>query len=428
MKPVVLRVTAKQHAALIDLSRDHELVLGWCGSRRGRHRDIFMLHRLNGANEGHVGAHVSEPGKLKLGLVPIVVRKDADSRATKTPGATLALVVTLDIQNRLRGVLREQGCDRPLDRVVTVGDQLVIDDLGARGELVDDSMDLRQRQAFGELTNRRIRQLTVAVIGCSGTGSWVIEQLLRLGVARLVLVDPGKIQRRNLNRIVNSRACDVAELRAKVQVFHRAQAEAELPTQVETYPTDLDDREALLAVAECDLVFGCVDSAKGREDMARIGAFYTLPLIDVGTLIDPDAKGGVRAINGHVHYLIPGEFGLKDYGIYTDVQVRAEGLKKTDPETYARQVKEGYLPGVQEDSPAVVSVNGMIASLGVTELLMRLHRCRSYPDRDWRAIGVAITEMSCFSQKPMVAEPSAYLQRRLGRGDCVPLVDNPLFG
>jgi len=35
--------------------------------------------------------------------------------------------------------------------------------------------------------------MRLAVVGCSGTGSPVVEQLARLGVRRLVLVDPDEI-------------------------------------------------------------------------------------------------------------------------------------------------------------------------------------------------------------------------------------------
>ena len=72
-------------------------------------------------------------------------------------------------------------------------------------------MDLRTRQAFGDGTTDLLRSLSVGVAGCSGTGSWVIELLGRLGIGRLVLVDPDTIECKNMNRIVNS-PCGVMEL------------------------------------------------------------------------------------------------------------------------------------------------------------------------------------------------------------------------
>ena len=39
-----------------------------------------------------------------------------------------------------------------------------------------------------------LRRLSIAIIGCSGTGSIVAEQLARLGVGRLILVDPDFVE------------------------------------------------------------------------------------------------------------------------------------------------------------------------------------------------------------------------------------------
>src|SRR5260370_4040333 len=66
-------------------------------------------------------------------------------------------------------------------------------------------------QAFDEGTIQRLRRLWVAVIGASGTGSPVVEQLLRLGVGVLVIVDDDYMEGRNINRILNSTMRDVRE-------------------------------------------------------------------------------------------------------------------------------------------------------------------------------------------------------------------------
>ncbi len=62
----------------------------------------------------------------------------------------------------------------------------------------------RHAQAFGSGTTDLLQRLSVAVVGCSGTGSPVVEQLTRLGVGRLVLVDPDVVEEKNLNRILNA--------------------------------------------------------------------------------------------------------------------------------------------------------------------------------------------------------------------------------
>src|SRR5205823_6291294 len=80
----------------------------------------------------------------------------------------------------------------------------------------------RHAQAFGKGTTERLRRLTVGVIGCSGTGSPVVEQLARLGVGKLVLVDPDKVEEKNLNRILNATMGDAIAGRFKVDVAAEA--------------------------------------------------------------------------------------------------------------------------------------------------------------------------------------------------------------
>jgi tRNA A37 threonylcarbamoyladenosine dehydratase len=60
------------------------------------------------------------------------------------------------------------------------------------------------------------------VIGVSGTGSIVAEQLTRLGFGRVILIDSDKIERRNLNRILNAALNDADSLRPKVEMFAAA--------------------------------------------------------------------------------------------------------------------------------------------------------------------------------------------------------------
>lgn len=74
----------------------------------------------------------------------------------------------------------------------------------------------RTSQTFGEKTYNILKQLKIAVIGCSGTGSIVIEQLVRNSVGELVLVDPDELEEKNLNRILNATLGDAKKETPKV--------------------------------------------------------------------------------------------------------------------------------------------------------------------------------------------------------------------
>ena len=76
-----------------------------------------------------------------------------------------------------------------------------------------------QLQAFDEGTIERLRRLSFAVIGASGTGSPIVEQLMRLGAGVIVIVDDDHMEGRNVNRILNSTMRDVRDKRLKVDVL-----------------------------------------------------------------------------------------------------------------------------------------------------------------------------------------------------------------
>jgi len=308
-----------------------------------------------------------------------------------------------------------------LSSIMVVGDDLIIWQSDRHSD--SEEFSLRHRQAFGGGTTSLLRSLSVAVVGCSGTGSFVVEELARLGIGRLVLIDSDHVEEKNLNRIVNSSKEDAYLSAYKVHALARAIARMGLNQQVRVLPSNLLTQEAILAVAECDIVFGCTDGAESRHILNRIAAFYCMPYIDVGVRLDADGHGGIAGISGAVHYLQPGLSSLLSRGVYSMAQVEAEGIKRTNPELYRQQRGEGYLRGVQEDRPAVITINGTFASLAVQELLARLHPYRNQPNSHFAYIGGNLAEMQIYAEPE--SEPCPVFKQHVGRGDVTPLLDLP---
>ncbi|MDP9316780.1 MAG: ThiF family adenylyltransferase [Chloroflexota bacterium] len=282
-------------------------------------------------------------------------------------------------------------------------------------------------QAFDEGTVQRLRRLSVAVIGCSGTGSPLVEQLFRLGVGELVLVDDDQMEDRNINRILNSTMQDVRDERPKVDVLGDAIRRAELGTNVITIRKNLWDPDVIRAVAQCDIVFGCMDTVDGRFLLNMLATYYTIAYFDIGVRLDavPDGpeKGRIREVCGTVHYLQPGRSSLMSRGLFTLNQVAEAGLRRRDPEAHARQVQDGYIAGVTAHRPAVISVNMFAASLAVSELLARLHPFREEPNREYASVTFSLSSME------LILEPEEgcceILQAYVGVGDTTPLLRLP---
>ena len=155
-------------------------------------------------------------------------------------------------------------------------------------------------------------------------------------------------------------------------------------TEVEIIPEDLATPRAVKAVAECDVVFGCMDGVEGRHLLNRLAAFYLLPYFDLGVKLVADGKGGIDEALGAVHYVRPDGTTLLDRKVYTAEHLKAAGLRRTDPKAYRAQVEAGYIKGVEEDRPAVISINMQIASTAVNEFLARLHPYRYDDNAEFR--------------------------------------------
>lgn len=317
---------------------------------------------------------------------------------------------SIDIDNRFYAV----------DRIMVIGNDIMIHDLEPDLSVLDHAE--RHAQLFGRGTAALLGRLHVGVVGCSGTGSFVIEMLARLGVRALTLVDPDVMERRNLNRIVSATAEDARLARAKVQVLADSVRRIGLGTEVHPLQAELATVEAVRALAGCDIVFGCMDSHDGRRLLNRLASFYLLPYFDCGVGLQADGLGGVDEVCAASHYIRPDGSTLLARRVINGKRADAEGLARRDPEEYAKLRAEKYIEGVDEDRPAVISVNALAAALCVNEMLARVHPYRIDPNARFASVRLSFANMD------LDVEPESgdgTLLRALGRGDVDPLLDMP---
>lgn len=324
---------------------------------------------------------------------------------------------------RILGRVVDEGGDFvPFEKVIVAGDDIAVWPHEASKHALGEA-DLRTIQTFGDGTTRLLRQLSIAVIGVSGTGGPVVEQLARYGVDELVLVDPERVEGKNLNRIPNATAADAQEATAKVDVQARAVHAMGLGTTVVPIAEDLHHPDVVQRVAECDIIFGCMDGVEGRHLLNKIASTYVQPYIDVGVRVDADGQGGVDDVMFTVHYLQPDRSSLLSRGVYTLEEYRAAALLREDPEAYRQLRQEGYVHGVEVERPAVVSINTLAASTAVMELLARIHPYRVDPNSEHAAVRFTHANMT------FISEPEGprcqTLTRTLGRGDTRPLLGMP---
>lgn len=263
---------------------------------------------------------------------------------------------------------------KPVNRFSVIGDSIITFSKSNERTFIEEAFK-RNSQTFGGKTVNALREMKIAVVGCSGTGSPLIEMLFRLGVGKLILIDPDVMGVENLNRIVGSTLADAESAKLKVDVLSENINRVAIGAEVIPFSCCLQEsREVVNEVASCDFLFGCMDSVEGRHFLNLISTYYLVPLIDIGVKLVADGGGGINSIVGNIHYVSPGLKTLMERGVYTSEQLAAESLKRISPEEYKnRQI---YFENAEVESPAVISINTMCSSTAVNEMLGRVHPYR----------------------------------------------------
>ena len=306
----------------------------------------------------------------------------------------------------------------PLDQILVASDDIGIFRSSQNGVVPD--FALRHAQLFGERTTGILGGLSVGVVGCSGTGGFVVQMLARLGVKRLVLVDPDRVEHKNLNRIVGTCLRDADEQRLKVDALAYEVRHIGLGTEVQPIASTLASRKAVLALAECDIVFGCMDSHDGRRTLNRLSNFYLLPYFDCGVGLVSDGAGGIDEVCAASHYVQPGRSTLIGRKAINNKRATDEALARGNPEQYKNLHAEKYVGGVSIESPAVISVNCLASAMAINEFLARIHPYRSGKNDQYASVRLSFSGMYLSLDSELDESP---LPRSLGRGDIEPLLD-----
>lgn len=288
---------------------------------------------------------------------------------------------------------------------------------------INDELQIRNMQAFGEKTIQMLNKMKIGVVGASGTGSPLIEQLKRLGVGGLVIVDPDHIDKVNLNRIINSTLNDAKNKVSKVVVAERSIEESGFGTKVTLHKSHISKYEVVKELAECDILFSCVDGSEGRHILNLISSCYLIPLFDLGVRLEADGKGGINSIFGSIHYIQPGGSSLLSRGQYNIQQLQAESMKRVNANAYQELAENKYLINVNEPSPAVISINMQVASVAVNDFLCRIHNYRNIPDEDIDVTRILFHEWALFHEN--YNSICGFFSKLTGKGDIEPLLNNP---
>jgi molybdopterin/thiamine biosynthesis adenylyltransferase len=152
----------------------------------------------------------------------------------------------------------------------------------------------RNRQTLSTEDQLRLCRSRVAVVGCGGLGGYLIEELARLGVGALVVIDPDVFEEHNLNRQLLSSPAHLGA--AKVDVAHARIAAVNPAVEIAAHRVAFSPENGRALLAGCTAVVDGLDSVSVRRALAAVCAELGLPLV----------HGAIAGWYGQVAVQLPG--------------------------------------------------------------------------------------------------------------------------
>lgn len=224
----------------------------------------------------------------------------------------------------------------------------------------------RSEALFGAEGQATIAGTRVAIVGLGGLGSHVAQQLAYLGVCDYALIDFDVVTDSSLNRLVGALDADVAGATRKIGVAKRMIRGIKPEANVKTVNARLNESDVEPVISKADVVFACLDRDLPRLQLTALCSRYAQPLFDLATDISGD--GEELRYGGRVLFC-DGSRCLSCLGLLDQEEMRLDGMSPDERAAHDRiyGIKRSELG---DTGPMVVSVNGAVASLAVTEFMV----------------------------------------------------------
>jgi molybdopterin/thiamine biosynthesis adenylyltransferase len=232
----------------------------------------------------------------------------------------------------------------------------------------------RNIRFFGIKGQERIASTKVTAVGGGGLGCHLVQQLALLGTRDLTVIDSEDLAETDRNRNVCARASDPVPGSWKTDLCERLILAIDPDIRVTKIPETLVSEAAFRAIIEADYVFGCLDSEGARLVLTELSSAYARPYFDLAT----DITEGERLRYGGRVCFAPG-VGIGCLVCRDELDLDEARAELGGPE-FRQMTKQIYGMDrelIGEKGPSVVSINGVVASLAVTEFAVLVSGIRA---------------------------------------------------
>lgn len=201
----------------------------------------------------------------------------------------------------------------------------------------------RTRTVYGKVNHEKLCRLKIGIVGLGSVGSIIAENLARMGVEKIVLIDFDKIKQHNLDRQLGATKNDLGKPKIEVVARQIKLSSTAQNVSVDVVLHSLAEREGYEAALNCDVIFSCVDRPWARHILNHIAYAHLIPVIDGGISVSFAKDGSFERADWQFQTVSVERPCLQCLRVYesSDVALEKSGLLD----------KKSYLDGLPDHHP-----------------------------------------------------------------------------
>ena len=223
----------------------------------------------------------------------------------------------------------------------------------------------RTATVWGQQNHARLARLKIGIVGLGSVGSFVAEQLSRMGFENLTLIDFDIIKFHNLDRTLSAKKEDIGRLKVSVIKGLIEQSHTAKQLHLDCIPHSIAEKEGYLAALDCDVLFSCVDRPRPRRILNHLAFAHLIPVIDGGIQVR-FKKNRFTGVDWQLQTASPERPCLECLGVYSNADVATEIEGKLDDPSYIKGLPVTHKFRRNEN---VIPFSANLASLEVLQFI-----------------------------------------------------------
>ncbi len=198
----------------------------------------------------------------------------------------------------------------------------------------------RTIDTWGIKRQRDLTGLHFGIVGVGSVGCVIAESLARMGMERVTIIDPDRIETHNLDRLMYASENDVGSLKVELVAQQASRSATAAGFSIQTFALPIQDSRAFTAVLDCDILFSAVDRPLPKDLLNHVAYAHCIPVISGGVFIDNKPDGTLGQAAWSVTTIGPMFRCLRCDGQYTSSDVVLDVDGSLDDPSYVHNLTE----------------------------------------------------------------------------------------